>query len=46
MVELLESDPVNAAVEPMGETIGNNDFIASYFDRALADGEQVQPLWS
>lgn len=46
MVELLESDAVNAAVEPVGETIGSNDFIASYFDRALADGEQVQPLWS
>ena len=46
MVELLETDAVNAAVEPVGETIGSNDFIAAYFDRALTDGEQVQAVWS
>lgn len=46
MVELLETDAVNAAVEPVGETIGSNDFIAAYFDRALTDGERVQPVWS
>ena len=46
MVELLETDAVHAAVKPVGETIGSNEFIASCFDRALTDGEQVQPLWS
>ena len=45
-VELLATDAVNAAVEPVGEAIDSNDRIASYFDRALTDGEQVQPLWS
>lgn len=46
MVELLATDAVNAAVEPTGEQIDSNDYIASYFDRTLVDGEQVQPLWS
>lgn len=45
-VELLATDAVNAAIEPVGEAIDSNDRIASYFDRALTDGEQVQPLWS